>query len=477
MFRGRLVALYRVVKTRPLVRPAAAALHGTSSRRTVGDRALNRGRVSRGDMRENYLRMLEKCKSKKLPQDVNPKGVFACNELDLKEVEVYGFDYDYTLACYKPSMDYLLYSLGRDMLIKKYKYPEEIADLKYRENFAVRGLHYDIEKGLLLKLDSFLQIQLGSVYRGLHPVPDEEVLHIYKNRIIPIAYVEAPHKHSHNSVQSCHPIMHQLVVENVSEYLEPNKDLRRFFDRLQKAGKKTFLVTNSPFHFVNKGMQFLVGKNWKNYFDVVIVQARKPRFFTEETRPLRIYDEVKQTQLWDRVTKLEKGIIYLEGTVKQLQDITGWRGHQVLYFGDHPYSDLADVTLEHGWRTGAIIKELTHEIETLNDPKFKENVNWLQMLTGLIEEHQDYEGPEVQNELDEWIKERDQLRNDIKFVFNKQFGSVFRTYHNPTYFSRRLFRFADIYMSSITNLLEYSTSHTFYPRRGVMPHEYTSYFV
>lgn len=59
-------------------------------------------------------------------------------------------------------------------------------------------------------------------------------------------------------------------------------------------------------------MQFLVGENWKNYFDVVIVQARKPRFFTEETRPLRIYDEVKQTQLWDRVTKLDKGIIYLE---------------------------------------------------------------------------------------------------------------------------------------------------------------------
>lgn len=59
--------------------------------------------------------------AKKLPQDVNPKGVFACNELDLKEVQVYGFDYDYTLACYKSSLDYLLYNLGRDMLIKKYK--------------------------------------------------------------------------------------------------------------------------------------------------------------------------------------------------------------------------------------------------------------------------------------------------------------------------------------------------------------------
>ncbi|XP_034949266.1 5'-nucleotidase domain-containing protein 2 [Chelonus insularis] len=224
-------------------------------------------------------------------------------------------------------------------------------------------------------------------------------------------------------------------------------------------------------------MTYLVGEDWKNYFDVVIVQARKPRFFTDESRPLRIYDEIEDTQLWDRVTKLQKGVIYLEGTVKQLQDLTGWSGHQVLYFGDHPYSDLADVTLEHGWRTGAIIKELTHEIENLNNPTFKRNANWLQMLTALIEDHQDYVNSDNVDLLKAWMHERDLLRNEIKQVFNHQFGSVFRTYHNPTYFSRRLFRFADIYMSSITNLLNYSTNHTFYPRRGVMPHEYTSYFM
>lgn len=157
---------------------------------------------------------------------------------------------------------------------------------------------------------------------------------------------------------------------------------------------------------------------------------------------------------------------------------------------------MADVTLEHGWRTGAIITELTHEIETLNNPEFKINANWLQMLTQLIEDHQDCEDPEEKKVLAKWMEERDVLRyvlinsspfcankrliffrNEIKCVFNKQFGSVFRTYHNPTYFSRRLFRFADIYTSNITNLLNYSVNHTFYPRRGVMPHEYISYFV
>lgn len=69
--------------------------------------------------------------------------------------------------------------------------------------------------------------------------------------------------------------------------------------------------------FSDTGMKFLVGDNWKDYFDVVIVQARKPKFFTEESRPLRIYDEINKTQLWDRVTKLEKGVIYLEVRIKR----------------------------------------------------------------------------------------------------------------------------------------------------------------
>lgn len=65
--------------------------------------------------------MLHLLSAKKLPKDVNIKAVFACNELDLKEVNVYGFDYDYTLACYKPSMDYLLYNLARQTLIEQYR--------------------------------------------------------------------------------------------------------------------------------------------------------------------------------------------------------------------------------------------------------------------------------------------------------------------------------------------------------------------
>lgn len=66
----------------------------------------------------------------------------------------------------------------------------------------MRGLHYDIEKGILLKLDSFLQIQFGSVYKGLRPLSNEKVLEIYKNRIIPIAYVEGQTKYAYVSISN-----------------------------------------------------------------------------------------------------------------------------------------------------------------------------------------------------------------------------------------------------------------------------------
>lgn len=51
-----------------------------------------------------------------------------------------------------------------------------------------------------------------------------------------------------------------------------------------------------------------------------------------------------------------------------------------------------------------------HEIKTLNKMDFKKNVNWLQMLTQLIEDWQDIEDPEAVAAVQKWMLERDQLR-------------------------------------------------------------------
>lgn len=42
-----------------------------------------------------------------------------------------------------------------------------------------------------MKIDSFHQIQLGSVYKGLTPVSDEEVLRIYNGSYVPQKLIRA----------------------------------------------------------------------------------------------------------------------------------------------------------------------------------------------------------------------------------------------------------------------------------------------
>ena len=53
-------------------------------------------------------------------------------------------------------------------------------------------------------------------------------------------------------------------------------------------------------------------------------------------------------------------------------------------------SDLCyqDLTLKHGWRTGAIIPELRSELKIMNTEQYIQTMTWLQTLTGLLEQMQ-----------------------------------------------------------------------------------------
>uniref|UniRef100_A0A8C5F827 5'-nucleotidase domain containing 3 n=1 Tax=Gadus morhua TaxID=8049 RepID=A0A8C5F827_GADMO len=437
---------------------------------------------------------------------VNPDTIFANNEMSLGDIEIYGFDYDYTLAFYSNQLHTLIFNIARDLLIAEHNYPEGLRDYEYVPDFAVRGLHYDVQKALLMKIDAFHYIQLGTVYRGLHPVPDEEVIAMYDGIHVPLEnmsdfYGKSSHGHTlkqfmdifslpemtllscvndffmrHNidyepvhlykdvkaAIRDVHVkgIMYRAVEADIDRYICYGEQSHAVLKKLKEDGKKMFLITNSPLDFVDRGMNFIVGKAWRDLFDVVIVQADKPGFFNDRRKPFRRVTETG-VLLWDRIHKLEKGQIYKQGNLYEFLRLTGWRGSKVLYFGDHIYSDLADLTLRHGWRTGAIIPELRQEIKIMNTEQYVHMMSWVQALTGLIETMQVHRDPASQAVVQEWSKE----------IFNSQFGSLFRTYHNPTYFSRRLSRFADIYMPSISCLLNYDFQHTFFPRRTPLQHE------
>jgi len=43
---------------------------------------------------------------------VDEQAIFANNELGLRHIDVYGFDYDYTLASYSDALHFLIYDLA-----------------------------------------------------------------------------------------------------------------------------------------------------------------------------------------------------------------------------------------------------------------------------------------------------------------------------------------------------------------------------
>lgn len=227
----------------------------------------------------------------------------------------------------------LIYNLARDALVEKYGFPEQIRNLTYIPDFAIRGLHFDIEHGLLMKLDSFHQIQLGSVFHGLTPVADEKVLAIYNGPYIPKTkirgssdvlqmkqandlfsvpeicllsqvseFFEQNNITCHpemlffdvqSAVSSIHPVIHGMLNDQtINHYLEKHETLNVFMDKLKAAGKSTFLITNSPFKFVDVGMRYMMGQDWVTKFDVIVAQARKPTFFTQrgKCKPFRRLD-------------------------------------------------------------------------------------------------------------------------------------------------------------------------------------------
>lgn len=141
--------------------------------------------------------------------------------------------------------------------------------------------------------------------------------------------------------------MHHLVGEDVGRmiwsterlvrqrcvcletYFEENLHLKPFLQRLRDANKQIFLITNSAFWYVNRGMRHLLGHDWQDFFDMVICQARKPSFFGPRIRsgelssvtdrysrfslrPFREIDVTNQSKSWARVPKLQKGKVYIE---------------------------------------------------------------------------------------------------------------------------------------------------------------------
>ena len=389
------------------------------------------------------------------------------------------------------------------------KYPTHLLGCKYDPQFAIRGLHFDVTNGVLMKLDAFRNIQLNAVFRGRTPVSISEVISYYRGTHVSQDYlshymyqltdlfslpeacliadviqyfseqrVRFDPRYVLEDVKACIRSLHESgeihaeVVGNMDKYLRHNPVLLSFLSNLKSQGKKLFILTNSSFEFIDAGLRHVlgVGENWRELFDAIVVKASKPSFF-KLNRQFCQFDRATGRSSWDRVSKLVPGEVYQEGNLPDFEAMTNWQAQSTLYFGDHILSDLAEPMLIQGWRTGVVIKELEHEIDVRNSEESHRRTVWRLNLEELIRYVQILSDQESQATLSAWKEERDQVRDVLKNLFNKQFGSVFKAYQAPSFFATTIRTFADIYTSRVENLSRVPTNYCFYPEQYFEPHE------
>jgi hypothetical protein len=268
-----------------------------------------------------------------------------------------------------------------------------------------------------------------------------------------------------------------------------------------------FLLTNSPYRFVDAGMEYLLGdyvrasglQSWRHVFDVTIVKAKKPHFFAR-SGAFRKLDIRTGSLSLESVTGFERGEVYTEGSLEAFTKITGKAGHSVLYMGDHIFSDLQGPSSAAVWRTAAIIKEIGYETSKMSSKEFTTNLRKLLTVERLVTPRQAQQllqrasalrlpsdlrpchwlcdglccaqirfgqridttaatgDVEVKDSIENLKGQRNEIRKRLKVMFNEHFGSVFRTTSHRTNFYAELCRCADIYTASIDNFLHYPVS-------------------
>ncbi|KAL6191549.1 hypothetical protein ACLB2K_037939 [Fragaria x ananassa] len=431
---------------------------------------------------------------------MNPEGIYVNKNLRLDSIQVYGFDYDYTLAHYSSELQNLIYDLAKEHMVNEYHYPEVCMEFKYDPSFPIRGLSYDKLRGCLLKLDFFGSIEPDGCYYGRRKLSRKEIDEMYGTRRIGrdqaaslvglmdffcfseaclIAdivqyFVDAKlefdacyiYQDVNRAIQHVHctGLVHRGILSDPQRYLVKNGQLLHFLKMLREKGKKLFLLTNSPCYFVDGGMRFLLedslGRNdsWRELFDVVIAKANKPDFYTSE-HPFRCYDTEKDTLAFMKVDAFLPNNVYYHGCLKSFLQITKWKGPEVIYFGDHLFSDLRGRS-KAGWRTAAIIHELEDEILVQNQDAYRveqAKFHIFQELLGRLHSTVSTSQKSEANVLLEELNEgRRKASHKMKAMFNTSFGATFLTDKGQeSAFAYHIHQYADVYTSKPENFLLY----------------------
>ncbi|KTF86411.1 hypothetical protein cypCar_00025104, partial [Cyprinus carpio] len=236
-----------------------------------------------------------------------------------------------------------------------------------------------------------------------------------------------------------------------------------------KEFAKVFLATNSDFNYTEAIMKYLLDfpsgsknpkKPWRSYFDLVVVDTRKPLFFAGGTVLRQVDTDTGKLRIGTYTGELQHGTVYSGGSSDIVCDLLDVRGKDVLYVGDHIFGDILKSKKRQGWKTFLVVPELVKELQVWADKaSMFEELKHLDIFLAELHQHLDsgsQECPDISA-----------IQNRIKMVtygmdlcYGKM-GSLLRCGSTKTLFASQLLRYADIYSTCCLNLLNYPFSYLF----------------
>ncbi|MDH4350004.1 MAG: HAD-IG family 5'-nucleotidase, partial [Gemmatimonadota bacterium] len=463
------------------------------------------------------------------------RGIFCSRTLNLRAIRAIGYDMDYTLVHYHvEEWERRAYEHLRR---KCADLGWPVDDLRFDPTLIVRGLVIDTELGNVIKANRFGYVKRA--YHGTRQLDFEEQRRAYARTIVDLGDPRFVFLNTLFALsEGC--MYAQLVdrldrreLPEVLGYAELYARTRRLIDEAhiegvlkgeiladperfvvldpetplalldqQRAGKRLLLITNSEWPYTNTLMQYAFdpflpsGMTWRDLFEVVIVQARKPDFFASRSP---VFEIVSEEGLLRPALGLTAGGAFVGGNAALVEHHLGLGGDQILFVGDHLFADVHVSKNVLRWRTALVLREL--EADLVAEDAFEPDRDRLQAL---MAEKEDLEHAVCQNRLalqrarerygpppDHSVSELETalaglrtrlgeldtaigpLAGRASEVSNPHWGPLMRAGNDKSYLARQVERYADIYLSRVSNFLSLTPFAYLRSPRGTLPHDTT----
>jgi len=465
------------------------------------------------------------------------RGVFCNRTLNFRSLRAIGYDMDYTLVDYRvDAFERQVFEFARQRFLAE---GWAVESLVFDSGMVARGLVIDTELGNVVKANRF-----GLVRRAMHgtaPMDFARQRDAYAGTIVDLSepswvflntlfslsegclYAQMVdlldqgrlpgamgYRDLYGRVRAMVDAQHiegrlkdQIIAHPEScVVLDPEIPLTLLDQR--HAGKKLLLITNSDWNFTAAMMAYAFdpflpeGLTWRSLFDLVIVGARKPEFFTAHAPFFEVVTD--DGLLRPALGPLKPGGAYMGGSASQVERDLGIKGDEILYVGDHMFGDVHVSKSTLRWRTALILRELESEVaaleafagaERLIAEKMQEKERLeaqLSMARLGLQRLRGHYGPQPEQAAGELEARIQGLRSRLlpldgeiaplakaaTELTNSRWGLLTRAGNDKSHLARQVERYADVYTSRVSNFLHATPYVYLRSPRGSLPHDPSS---